>query len=108
MAFTPTVLVLLQHLSAHPGGMSREELCQLVLHSPAELVDCALDKLLELGVAVRRTPDSFGEARGDLVVPLAPLPALAEKMKLLARRINRQEERRDQAYDLVKMLFRGP
>jgi DNA-binding IclR family transcriptional regulator len=96
--FSPTLLSLLRLLAARPGGVSRQEAHQLEGATP-ELVDRALHRLLELGVV---------EARSNLVVPLPTLPSLADKMERLARRINRTEAERDQAMDLVKLLFRGP
>jgi len=99
LAFTPTVLGLLRLLSAHPGGVSRQAAVLELGGATPEGVERALERLLELGVV---------EARGHLVVPLPTLLPLAQKMERLARRINRQERERDQAMDLVKMLFRGP
>lgn len=102
MPFSPSVLGLLSLLEAYPDGVSREEARRVLVKyegTPPEVVDRTLDKLLELGVV---------EARGDLVVPLPAAVPLARKMERLAMRINRREAQRDQAMDLVKMLFRGP
>lgn len=93
------MLSLLRLLSARPDGVSREELRRLLEATPPEWVDRTLAKLLELGVVTER---------GGLVVPLAPLQPLAQKMERIAARINREEARRDRAMDLVKLLLRGP
>ena len=97
--FAPTVLGLLRLLSAQPGGVSREVVKQQLGGTPPEWVDRAIDKLLEAGVIAERD---------GLVVPLPSLKPLAQKMERLAVRLNRQAQARDQAMELVKMLFRGP
>lgn len=97
--FAPTVLTLLRLLPAHPGGVSREELHRVLEVIPPEWVDRALARLLEAGMAAEQD---------GLVVPLAPLKPLAQKMERLATRLNRQAQVRDQAMELVKLLFRGP
>ena len=97
--FAPTVLSLLQLLPAHPGGVSREELHRVLEVMPPEWVDRALAWLLEAGVIAERD---------GLVVPLPRLKPLAQKMECLATRLNRQAQARDQAMELVKLLFRGP
>ncbi|KKN20127.1 hypothetical protein LCGC14_0938700 [marine sediment metagenome] len=99
MPFSPPVLGLLQLLSAHPGGVSRQAAVLELGGAAPGGVERALARLLELGVV---------EARGDLVVPLPPLLPLAVKMERLARRISRPEAQRDQAMDLVRIIMRGP
>ena len=66
---------------------------------PPEWVDRTLARLLEAGVVAERD---------GLVVPLPGLKPLAQKMERLAVRLNRQAQVRDQAMELVKLLFRRP
>jgi hypothetical protein len=98
--FSPIILGAAQIIEVYPGGVGREHIWGVLgryENASPERVDSALAKLLKLGVV---------EAKGDLFVPLPPLEALVRKMERLVRRINRQEEKRDQAMALVKMLFR--
>ena len=98
--FAPAILWVLRCLTACPDGVSREGIHRYVEGMCApERVDQALGRLLEAGVAAERD---------GLVVPLAGLKPLAQKMDRIASHINRKERERDLAMGLVKMVLHGP